>query len=36
MADFDGIIRRARRQVKIAGMTPADVTDAITKVRGRV
>jgi AbrB family looped-hinge helix DNA binding protein len=35
MDDFDGIITRARRQSKWAGMKPSDVTKAIEKVRGR-
>ncbi len=34
MADFDGIMERARRQARIAGMTPANVTRAVAKVRG--
>jgi AbrB family looped-hinge helix DNA binding protein len=34
MADFDGIIQRARRQAKSAGMTPADITRVVAKVRG--
>ena len=35
MDDFDSIIKRARRQAKSAGMKPADVKKAISKVRGR-
>ena len=35
MDDFDGIITRARRQAKSAGMKPSDVAKAIAKVRGR-
>ena len=34
MADFDGIIRRVRRQARTAGMTPSDIAKAIAKVRG--
>ena len=34
MADFDGIIQRARRQAKTARMTPGDVARAVAKVRG--
>ena len=34
MADFDGIIQRARRQARTAGMTPSDVARAVAKVRG--
>ena len=35
MDDFDGIIRRARWQARAAGMKPADITKAVSKVRGR-
>ena len=35
MDDFDGIINRARRQARTAGMKPSDVTKAVAKVRGR-
>ena len=35
MQDFDAIIRRARRQARMAGMKPADIPAAIAKVRGR-
>ena len=35
MDHFDSIIKRARRQAKSAGMKPADVKKAISKVRGR-
>ena len=34
MSDFDGIIRRARRQAKAAGLTPSDIARAVAKVRG--
>ena len=35
MDEFDGIIQRARRQARTAGMKPSDITKAIDKVRGR-
>ena len=35
MDDFDGIITKARRQAKSAGMKPSDVTKAVAKARGR-
>ena len=35
MKDFGGIIKRARRQAKAAGMKPSDVTKAVAEVRGR-
>lgn len=34
MSDFDGIVQRARRQARTAGMKPGDITKAIAKVRG--
>jgi len=35
MADFDTIIRSARRQARASGMKPLDIAKAIAKVRGR-
>ncbi len=35
MSEFNGIVTRARRQAKAAGMKPSDIAQAITKVRGR-
>ena len=35
MSEFDGIVSRARRQAKAAGMKPSDITRAVAKVRGR-
>ena len=35
MSDFDGIIKRARRQARVAGMKPGDVGAAVARVRGR-
>lgn len=35
MSEFDGIVTRARRQAKAAGMKPSDVARAVAKVRGR-
>ena len=35
MDDFDGIINRARRQARTAGMKPSDVTKAVANARGR-
>ena len=35
MSEFDGIVSRARRQAKAAGMRPSDITRAVAKVRGR-
>ena len=35
MDNFDGIIQRARRQARAAGMKPSDITKAVAKVRGR-
>ena len=34
MADFDGLIQRARRQARMGGMTRLDIARAIAKVRG--
>lgn len=31
--DFDGLIRRARKQAKTSGIKPSDITKAITAVR---
>jgi AbrB family looped-hinge helix DNA binding protein len=36
MSEFDGIVTRARKQAKAAGMKPSDIPRAIAKVRGRV
>jgi AbrB family looped-hinge helix DNA binding protein len=33
MRDFDGLIQRARKQAKRAGIKPSDITKAITTVR---
>ena len=33
-SEFDTIVRRARRAARKAGMKPADVERAVTKVRG--
>ena len=33
MKDFDGLIQRARRQAKHAGLKPSDVTKAVSAVR---
>ena len=35
MPDFDEIIRRTRAQARKAGLRPADVRRAISRVRGR-
>jgi bifunctional DNA-binding transcriptional regulator/antitoxin component of YhaV-PrlF toxin-antitoxin module len=35
MSDFDGIVTRARRQAKTAGMKPSDIARTVAKVRGR-
>ena len=35
MSEFDGIVSRARRQAKAAGMRPSDIARAVAKVRGR-
>ena len=35
MPGFDAIIARARQQTNAGGMTPADITKAVAKVRGR-
>ncbi|HRR35403.1 MAG TPA: hypothetical protein P5026_15000 [Kiritimatiellia bacterium] len=35
MSEFDGIVTRARRQAKAAGMKPSDIARAVAKVRGR-
>jgi len=35
MSEFDGIVTRARRQAKKAGMKPSDISQAVAKVRGR-
>lgn len=33
MKDFDGLIRRARKQAKVSGLKPSDISKAITTVR---
>jgi len=33
MKDFDGLIRRARKQAKTSGLKPSDINKAITAVR---
>jgi hypothetical protein len=33
MKDFDGLIRRARKQAKTSGLKSSDITKAITAVR---
>ena len=35
MSEFDGIVSRARRQARAAGMRPSDIARAVAKVRGR-
>jgi AbrB family looped-hinge helix DNA binding protein len=35
MAEFDTLIKRTRRQAKLAGLRRADVAKAIAAVRGR-
>jgi AbrB family looped-hinge helix DNA binding protein len=35
LQDFDGIIGRARRQARAAGMKRADIAKAVARVRGR-
>jgi len=35
MNDFEGLIRKARRQARKAGMTRMDIKDAIDEHRGR-
>jgi AbrB family looped-hinge helix DNA binding protein len=35
MEAFDDLIKQARRQAKDAGLEPADITAAVSKVRGR-
>ncbi len=35
MSEFDGIVSRARKQAKAAGMKPSDIARAVAKVRGR-
>ena len=35
MTEFDGIISRARRQARTAGMKPSDITKAVARVRRR-
>jgi len=33
MKDFDGLIQRARKQAKVTGLKPSDISKAITTVR---
>lgn len=35
MAEFDGLIRKARRQARSSGMKRSDITKAISRARGR-
>ncbi len=35
MAEFDAVVRKARRQAKAAGLRREDLSNAIAKVRGR-
>jgi AbrB family looped-hinge helix DNA binding protein len=35
MNDFDELIREARRQARLAGLTRGDITDAIATARSR-
>ncbi len=35
LKSFNGLISRARRQAKAAGMKPSDISKAIATVRGR-
>lgn len=35
MAEFDALVRKARRQARSAGMKRADVAKAVARVRGR-
>lgn len=35
MSEFDGIVSRARRQAKAAGLRPSDIARTVAKVRGR-
>lgn len=33
MRDFDGLIKKARKNAKTAGLTQSDITEAISQVR---
>ena len=35
LAEFDNLIREARRQARLAGMKRSDIRKAISRVRGR-
>jgi AbrB family looped-hinge helix DNA binding protein len=35
MAEFDAVIKKARRQAKVAGLRRADVAKAVAAVRGK-
>lgn len=35
MKEFDSLIRKARQQAKVAGLTRADVAKAVAAVRGK-
>lgn len=35
MAEFDGLVRKARRQARASGMKRSDIPKAIARVRGR-
>ena len=35
LADFEALVKRARRQARKAGLKPADVRSAIRRARGR-
>ena len=35
MTEFDGLIRKARKQARSSGMKRTDITEAISRVRGR-
>ena len=35
MAEFDGLIRKARKQARSSGMKRTDITEAISRARGR-
>lgn len=35
MTEFDGLIRKARKQARSSGMKRTDITEAISRARGR-
>jgi AbrB family looped-hinge helix DNA binding protein len=35
MSDFDGLIKKARRQAQKAGMKPSDIKKAVKAVKGK-